>query len=60
MLPKIRLPQKPLYQKVVLKVDFFEWFKLIEDNFEYCFLLESLGDQNFDARYSIIGLPQLV
>ena len=55
MLPKIRLPQKPLYQKVELKVDFFEWFKLIEDNFEYCFLLESLGDQNFDARYSIIG-----
>jgi anthranilate synthase component I len=34
---------------------FFELFGRIERQFETCFLLESLGEQGYDSRYSVIG-----
>ncbi len=59
MFPKIKLPQKPVYQKVHLPIDFFEFFQIVEQTFTNCFILESLGDQNFDSRYSVIGFDPI-
>jgi anthranilate synthase component 1 len=37
------------------RLDFFELFKKVEKEFDTCFLLESLGENAKDARYSVIG-----
>lgn len=51
----IRLPRKPHYITLSTECDFFELFKKIEKRFDTCFMLESLGEDSFIARHSIIG-----
>ena len=50
-----RLPAKPTYVDFQTNLDFFELFRRLEQNFQTCFLLESLGEQSYDSRYSVIG-----
>jgi len=54
-LPKFSLPQKPVYHKIGEGVDFFKLFSYLETKLEKCFLLESLAEDNYDSRYSVIG-----
>lgn len=54
-LPKITIGQKPTFIKVAEDVDFFSLFQKIEQEFENCFLFESLGEEGKFDRYSIIG-----
>jgi anthranilate synthase component I len=49
------LPAKPTYVEFATDLDFFSLFGRIENHFETCFLLESMGEQGYDARYSVIG-----
>jgi anthranilate synthase component I len=51
----ISLAKKPKYREFSIKIDFFQFFKFIEDTFENCFFLESLGESGTYSRYSIIG-----
>ena len=44
-LPKIKLPQKPTYIKFAEDVDLYELFQKIEQQFETCFIFESLGEE---------------
>jgi anthranilate synthase component I len=58
---KIQLPRKPHYQTLAVTCDFFELFKKVEQRYDNCFLLESLGEQSYISRYSLIGFdPQTV
>jgi len=54
-LPKLSLPGKPTYLKVTEDCDFFELFRKIEKHHTNCFLLESLGEENYASRHHIIG-----
>ena len=54
-LPKIKISQKPTYVKFAQNVDFFALFQKIEQEFETCFIFESLGEEGKFSRYSIIG-----
>lgn len=54
-LPKIKLNNKPAYLKFAERLDFFGLFQKIEQEFENCFIFESLGEQGHLSRYSIIG-----
>jgi anthranilate synthase component I len=54
-LPKIKISQKPIYKKFAEDVDFYKLFVKIEQEFEKCFIFESLGDEGKFSRYSIIG-----
>lgn len=54
-LPKIELGQKPTYVKIAEDVDFFDVFKKVEQEFDTCFIFESLGEEGKFSRYSIIG-----
>src|SRR5437868_2209731 len=54
-LPKIILKKKPTYIRLETDVDFFELFGRIEQEFESCFIFESLGEEGSYSRYSIIG-----
>ncbi|PIQ80947.1 MAG: anthranilate synthase component I [Candidatus Pacebacteria bacterium CG_4_10_14_3_um_filter_34_15] len=54
-LPKIKLSQKPTYIKFAKDVDFYALFKKIEQQFNTCFIFESLGEEGKFSRYSIIG-----
>ncbi len=54
-LPKIKIPVKPNYVKFSENVDFFELFSKIEQEFDTCFIFESLGEEGKFSRYSIIG-----
>ncbi|MFW5703797.1 MAG: anthranilate synthase component I family protein [Patescibacteria group bacterium] len=54
-LPKITLNKKPVYRKFAEDVDFYDIFSRVEQTFETCYLLESLGEQGRFSRYSIIG-----
>ena len=57
----IALPRKPHYITITDDVDFFGLFKKIEQRFEHCFYLESLGEDSHIARHSIIGFdPELL
>jgi len=51
----IKLPRKPHYVNVSADCDFFDLFKKVEKRFDTCFMLESLGEDSFIARHSIIG-----
>ncbi len=51
----IELPRKPRYVTLTADCDFFGLFKKIEKRFDNCFMLESLGEESFISRYSIIG-----
>lgn len=52
---KIELPRKPQYVKMAADIDFFELFKKIEKRFDNCVMLESLGEESYISRHSIIG-----
>ena len=52
---KIELPRKPKYVKMAADIDFFELFKKIEKRFDNCIMLESLGEESYISRHSIIG-----
>jgi len=52
---KIAIPKKPVYLKLAVDIDFYDLFQKIEQEFDTCFLLESLGSQGSMSRYSIIG-----
>lgn len=54
-IPKIKISQKPTYVKLAETVDFFNLFQKIEQEFETCFIFESLGEEGKFSRYSIIG-----
>ncbi len=59
--PKITLPRKPTYVTITADCDFFALFKKIEQQFDSCFYLESLGEDSHIARHSIIGFdPELL
>ncbi len=51
----IELPRKPHYVKMAEDINFFELFKKIEKKYDTCFFLESLGEDSFISRYSLIG-----
>jgi len=58
---KLQLPSKPNYLKFAEDIDFFGLFQKINQHFETCFLLESLGPEGELARYSIIGFdPEMI
>ncbi|KAA0874294.1 anthranilate synthase component I family protein [Nitrincola tapanii] len=52
---KIELPRKPHYITLTADCDFFRLFQTIEQHFDVCFMLESLGEDSHFSRYSIIG-----
>lgn len=54
-LPKIQLKTKPTYLKFAEGIDLFGLFQKIEQQFENCFIFESLGEQGHLSRYSILG-----
>lgn len=54
-LPNIKLSQKPTYLKFAEDVDFYKLFQKIEQQFETCFIFESLVEEGKFSRYSIIG-----
>lgn len=54
-LPKITIGQKPIYKKIAENVDIYQLFEKIEQEFETCFIFESLGEEGKFARYSLIG-----
>ena len=61
-LPKIKIPKKPTYLKFAEDIDFYELFAKIEQQFDACFIFESLGAEGKFSRYSIIGFdpPSLI
>lgn len=54
-LPKIKISKKPIYLKFAEDIDFYKLFAKIEQQFETCFIFESLGEEGKFSRYSIIG-----
>lgn len=54
-LPKIKLSQKPAHIKFAEDVDFYKLFQKIEQQFDTCFIFESLGEEGKFSRYSVIG-----
>lgn len=52
---RIALPRKPHYVTLTADCDFFALFKKIEKRFDNCFMLESLGEESYISRHSIIG-----
>ena len=52
---KIIIKGKPKYIKIGDDYDFFDLFVKIEQNFNNCFLFESLGEESNISRYHIIG-----
>ncbi len=61
-LPKIKISKKPNFIKLAEDVDFFKLFQKIEQQFNTCFIFESLGEKDQFSRYSIIGFdpPSIV
>src|SRR5258708_3160721 len=58
-LPTISIGQKPTYIKLAEDVNLYKLFQKIEQEFDTCFIFESLGEEGKFARYSIIGFdPQ--
>jgi anthranilate synthase component 1 len=49
------MARKPSYATVTSSCDFFELFKKIEQRFDTCYMLESLGEDSDISRYSLIG-----
>lgn len=54
-LPKIKISKKPTYVKFAEDVDFFELFQKVAQDFDTCFIFESLGEEGKFARFSIMG-----
>lgn len=60
-LPQIQLPSKATYVKLAEDINFLELFSKIEAKFDTCFLLESLGEESYISRTSVIGFdPQML
>ncbi|MDH5654656.1 MAG: anthranilate synthase component I family protein [Spirochaetia bacterium] len=55
ILEKLDLPKKPVYKNIDPGIDFLSLFRLVEQRFDTVFLLESLGEDTYDSRYSVIG-----
>ena len=53
--PRLQLSSKPQYVTLSIKENPFTVFRKIEQEYDKCFLFESLGDYSHLARYSIIG-----
>ena len=51
---KISVTERPHFEELG-SLDFFALFEKIEQQFDTCYLLESLGENAKDARYSVIG-----
>lgn len=51
----ISIPKKVKYVTVGDDINFFELFKKIERKYENCFIFESLGEESYLSRYSIVG-----
>lgn len=58
-LPKIKIGQKPTYIKLAEDIDFYKLFQKIEQQFDACFIFESLGKEGEFSRYSIIGFDPM-
>ena len=54
-IPKVKLSRKPIYKKFSEDIDFYQLFQKIEQQFDTCFIFESLGEEGKFSRYSIIG-----
>lgn len=54
-MPRIIFSQKPVIIPLSLGMDFYDFFQAIEGAFDTCFLFESLGEETYTSRYSIIG-----
>jgi anthranilate synthase component I len=54
-LPTIQLNRKPKYLKIQGKIHFLSLFASIEQQNENCFLLESLDQDDYNSRFSILG-----
>lgn len=52
---KIKLASKPKYKTIDQDLDFFGLFTKMEKDFENCFMLESLGEESYVSRYSVVG-----
>lgn len=53
--PKFHIDRRPKQTVVACDIDFFTLFKVIEKRFDHCFLLESLGEESYISRFSILG-----
>lgn len=51
---KVQLAAKPTYLRLP-DVDFLDLFLRIEQRYDSCFMLESLGEWTADSRHSVIG-----
>lgn len=61
MIPKITISQKPTYQKIAEDIDPILLFRLIERQFDTCFMFESLGENDEFSRYTVLGFdPQQI
>lgn len=57
--PSITIHSKPTLVKLAENISFFELFQRIEQKYENCYLLESLGEESFVSRHHFIGFdPQ--
>lgn len=54
-LPKLKISQKPTFIRLGENVDFYGLFESINQQFDTCFIFESLGEEGKFSRYSIIG-----
>ncbi len=52
---RLTLPRKPSYVTITEDCDYFELFKKVEKRFDNCFILESLGEESYVARHTLIG-----
>ena len=52
---KIQIGQKPVYIKSSDNEDIYELFLQIDQEYENCFFLESLGEEGRMSRYAILG-----
>ncbi len=55
MITPHNIPRKPQYLTIEGAGDFFMLFKKIENHYQTCFYLESLGEDSHISRYSLIG-----
>lgn len=53
--PLLDIPRKPEIIRLKDNLNFLNLFEIIEQEFSYCFFLESLGEQNSFSRYTVIG-----
>lgn len=57
--PMLDIPSKPNLVKIAQDIDFFDLFRRIEQRYDTCFLLESLGEESHLARHHAIGFDPM-